>query len=227
MHAVNDARTRVLLLCGPAGCLLFMISVLVHGFLRENYRWYRYPASSLSLGKYGWIQMLTFMISGIMIVLFATGLRQSTKGLKNSKWITWLIGAVGIGLTGAGIFSTDPAFGYPENEPLMLSQVSLSGHLHDLFSILVFTCLPIACFKFRNRFKEAGLRGWATYSMLSGMGMLVTFILAGAGFKQAPILVDVAGVMQRLSILTGFMWMILLAFFILRTNFFNQNAAPG
>src|SRR6266699_2900732 len=87
---------------------------------------------------------------------------------------------------------------------------SLSTVFMDIFTI--FFGLPAACFVFCRRFATLGERGWAVYSILTGLAMLVTFVLAGIGFTQNPSLVNFAGVFQRLSIIIGFTWIALLAF---------------
>jgi len=210
--------TRRLLVCGPVGCILFIGSFFIQGAFREGYTALRFPISSLSIGDFGWIQRANFVISGSLIFLFAFGLRFSTMTLKGFIWISRLIGAVGLGLVGAGIFSSDPVFGYPMSAPLAIAQFTVHGHLHDFFSIFVFICLPIACFKFRNRFKKSGDKWWATYSLISGIGMLVAFFLAAIGFKQIAGFVEVAGVFQRLSLIIGFAWIILLALHIIKAT---------
>jgi hypothetical protein len=211
-------KTKFLLFCGPAGSILFIVMFLIQGAIREDYTPLRFPISSLSIGTLGWIQITNFIISGTLIFLFAFGLRQATLLIKGSLWISRLIGAVGLGLIGAGIFSSDPVFGYPITSPLAIAQFTVHGHLHDFFSIFVFICSPIVCFKFRSRFKESGENGWATYSLFSGIGILISFFLAAIGFKQTPGFVEVAGVFQRLSIIIGFAWITMLAFHIINAS---------
>jgi hypothetical protein len=92
-----------------------------------------------------------------------------------------------------------------------------NGKLHDLFGIPVFLGLPIACFVFGRWFARLGERGWAVYSVLSGIAMFVFCVIAGKGFSQGPGLVIVAGVFQRLSLLFGLGWIALLALHLLRT----------
>jgi hypothetical protein len=213
-----NLKTKRLLLCGPIGCIVFITLFLIQGVIRESYFPFRFPISSLSIGEFGWIQITNFIISGSLIFLFAFGLRQAATSLKGIIWISRLIGVVGLGLVGAGICSTDPVYGYPITEPLRLAQFTLHGHLHDFFSLFVFICSPIACFKFYNRFKDYGNASWATYSLISGIGILVMFILAAIGFKQTPGFVDYAGIFQRLSIIIGCAWIALLAIHIIKTT---------
>ena len=203
---------RLLLACGAVGPLLFIVVFLIEGATRADYNPLRYPVSSLSIGDLGWIQAANFLVTGLLIFAFAIGLRRALRGSRGGTWGPLLIGLDGLGLFGAGIFTTDPIYGYPPGAPLVLAQYSVHGHFHDFFSLLVFAGLPAACFVFCRRFATLGERGWAVYSILAGLAMLVTFVLAGVGFTQNPSLVNIAGVFQRLSIAIGFTWIALLAF---------------
>lgn len=202
---------RLLLACGAIGPLLFIIVFLIEGITRADYNPLRYPVSSLSIGALGWIQAANFLMVGLLLFAFAIGLRRMLKGSRGGTWGPILIGLAGIGLFGAGIFTTDPIYGYPPNAPLLLAQYSLHGNLHNLFSVLLFLGLPVACFVFCRRFATSDERGWAIYSLLAGIGMLVMFVLAAIGFMQNPSLVGIAGVFQRLSIIIGLTWIALVA----------------
>jgi hypothetical protein len=206
---------RLLLSCGAIGPLLFIVVFLIEGVTRADYNPLRYPVSSLSIGDLGWIQAANFLMIGFLLFAFAFGLRRALRGSRGGTWGPLLIGLAGIGLFGAGIFTTDPIYGYPPSAPLVLAQYSVHGNLHNLFSALLFVGLPAACFVFCRRFATLGERGWALYSILSGFAMLVTFVLAGIGFTQNPSLVNFAGVFQRLSIAIGMIWIALLAFYLM------------
>jgi hypothetical membrane protein len=213
-----DRTTKLLLTCGQLGCILFIVLFLIQGQLRDAYSPLKFPISSLSIGRWGWIQVTNFLISGSLIFLFAIGFRRATPLLKNSLWTSRLFGAVGLGLFGAGLCSSDPVYGYPMSEPIRIAQFTITGHLHDFFSILVFVCLPICCFKMRNRFKEFNNKKWATYTLISVIGMLTCFIIAAVGFKQVSGLVEFAGVFQRLTIIFGFVWLTTLSRFFIKTS---------
>jgi hypothetical protein len=202
---------RLLLACGALGPLLFIVVFLIEGATRADYNAYRYPVSSLSLGPYGWIQAANFLLVGASLIAGAVGVRRVLKGSRGGVWGPLLIGVAGVGLLGAGVFTTDPIYGYPPSAPLVLAQYTVHGQLHNAVSALVFLGIPAACFVFTRQFLGTGERGWAVYSLLAGLGMLVTFVLAGVGFEQNPALVNVAGVIQRLSIAIGFTWIAFLA----------------
>ena len=75
------------------------------------------------------------------------------------------------------------------------------GALHCLHSI------PTAAFAYAQRFHRSGSPAYARFSAATGVTMLATMGLAGAGFNQAPGLVDLAGLCQRAAIVSGFAWL--------------------
>jgi hypothetical membrane protein len=203
--------TRLLLACGAIGPLLFILVFLVLGATRPGYNPYRHPISSLSIGDTGWIQAANFLVTGLCILAFAIGVRRSLLSTKGGTWGPLLIGLTGIGFFGAGIFTTDPLFGYPASTTILLSQYTVHGHLHDLCSILVFLGLPAACFVFCRRFVTLRNGKCAAYSLLTGLAMLATSVLASIAFMQSPSFVSFAGVFQRVSVSLGLIWLTLLS----------------
>jgi hypothetical protein len=220
---VTDVKTKALLICGTLACPLFIALVLIQGAKRPDYNSFLYPLSSLSIGKSGWIQVSNFIATGTLLILFSIGLNKvfRSSGVKSHAQL--LIGLVGIGLIGAGIFVTDPIFGYPADKPLILKQFTIHGHLHDAFSTLVFICLPWTCFVFRKCFRVKGEPGWATYSVLTGFGIIIMFIITSAGFQQLPGFVNFAGLFQRLCVFTGLMWIALTSLHLLRRQSATDN----
>lgn len=202
---------KVTLICGAIAGPLFTVAWLIEGAARANYNPLRHPISSLAMGAFGWTQAATFMVTGLLMLSFAFGLRRALQARGGSTWGPRLIGAVGIGLLGAGVFVTDPMNGYPPGTPDMLLRYSVTGRLHRLFSTPVFVGLPAACFVFRRRFARWGERGWAIYSTATGLAFAVAFVLTTAGFAQVEGLVDIAGLLQRVTLTVGWVWVTLLA----------------
>jgi len=214
---------RLLLSCGVIGPAFFIIVFLIEGATRSGYNPLRQPVSSLSIGAFGWMQAANFVITGSLLLAFAIGLRIVLRTSPGRVWGPLLIGLAAIGLIGAGFFTTDPLNGYPPGSPLVPLVRSQHGRLHDLFGVPVFLGLPIACFVFSSLFFKLGLPGWAAYSILSGLLMFITFVLAGMGFSQTPGFADFAGVFQRLSIGIGWIWIMLLAVHLFRTPIRNSD----
>jgi hypothetical protein len=64
-------------------------------------------------------------------------------------------------------------------------------------------------------FAGTGDYWWAVYSTISGVAVAVFFVLAGLGFAFKLNLNRVGGLMQRLSIIAGWMWLSLVAIHLL------------
>ena len=218
----GSMRTRLLLICGALAGPFFTIVWLVQGLTRANYDPMRYAISSLSVGEFGWIQIANFLITGTLILAFSVELWRhgaTLRGSSGSVWGPLLIGLVGIGLIGSGIFVTDPLNGYPPGTPVIPTERTWHGILHDLFGIPFFLGLPIACFVFARFFTRQSERSWAWYSRLSGIGMFAVFVVARLGFRLLPTYPDLAanfGLLQRITVTIGLAWLTLLAVNMMR-----------
>jgi hypothetical protein len=151
------------------------------------------------------VQTVNFLVAGSLTVAFAIGL--ATRQGVRRKLGAILVGVWGVGLVGAGLFVTDPVSGYPPGTPPLPEDMSTAGALHDLFSVPAFLALSAACFVLAW---GEGWR-WAVYSVLSGIAVFVAFAVSGAGFSQTESVVDVAGLWQRISVVTGWTWLVVLA----------------
>jgi hypothetical protein len=211
------ARTRRLLACGAVAGPLFVAAFLVEGTTRGGgYDPLRHPVSSLALGDLGWTQTVNFLVAGLLTVAFAVGVRHRLHPGAGGTWGPLLLGAWGGGLVGAGLFVTDPVSGYPAGSADRLVQYSTSGALHDLCSFVGFAGLVAACFVLCRAFARRGEPGLAVYSALTGVAFAVGIVLASAAFGQAPGLVDVGGLIQRLTIAAGWAWVTVVALDLLR-----------
>ena len=204
------AKTKTLLACGAIAGPLFVAVFLVEGATRADYDPLRHPVSSLALGDHGWTQTANFLVAGLLTLAAAAGLRRVVPPGRGSTWGPLLIGAWAVGLLGAGVFVTDPVSGYPPGTPDRLLRNSWQGALHDLFSLVAFAALGAACFVFGRWFAARGQRGWAIYSVVTGIAFVVAFVVSSAGFAQVAGLVDLAGLLQRVAVTVGFGWLTLL-----------------
>ena len=205
----TDALTRWLLACGALGGFGFIAVFLIAGAIRPHYDPLYNPVSALSLMGGGWVQIANFVVTGLLMLACGLGLRRGLASGRGATWGPILIGIFGLGLVGAGVFVTDPGFGYPPGAPSGVPPVpSLHGTVHTLVSLVVFVALSIACFVFARRFSaQPRSRIWAVYSFLTGLAV-PAFIVASsvAWFSGGP-----GGLFQRLSICAGWVWVGLLA----------------
>jgi hypothetical protein len=207
---MSRRSTTFLLWCGAAGAPLFVIAFLIEGATRPGYNPVRLPISLLSLGDLGWTQTANFILDGVLMLGFAVGLGRS---LPSSGWASRsgpiLIGLVGLGLLGAGIFSADPGGGYPPG--IRAAGSGSSGTLHDLSTLVLFASLVAACAVFSRQFANRRETAWATYSAVTGSIVAAGFILMFIGFSETNDISRVAGLIQRLAVIVGWTWIALLA----------------
>lgn len=198
--------TRFLLGCGIVASPLFILVFLLLGASRADYDPWRHAVSALSIGEHGWMQATNFGVTGLLLFCFALGVRR-VLGRQNLTAGPVLLGLVAVGLMGAGFFVCDPMNGYPPGTPLVPTERSQFGRIHDLFGVPVFLGLPAACGVFSRWFAAQGARRASLYSALSGGAMFAAFVVAGMGFRQLYGLDTVAGLFQRLSIAIGWVWL--------------------
>ena len=98
----------------------------------------RHPVSLLSLTDRGWIQVVSFLASGVLIILFAVGLRRVLMTGVGATWGPIAIGAAGLGLVIAGVFPPDPSFGYPQGAPPGIERASAAAYVHVVGALLFF-----------------------------------------------------------------------------------------
>jgi uncharacterized protein DUF998 len=213
-HMISQSPlTRFLIAGGAIGPLLFIVVLLIEGATRPGYSaWHNY-GSSLSLSEQGWMQIANFIVG------FAIGLRQVFRTSWGSVWGPILLGVFGLALIVAGIFVTDPSLGYPPGTHSSGPQ-TLHGTIHGLNGILTFSSLAIAIFVLARRFAgDPNWKGWAVYSIVTGVLVIVSFIAATtvSALDESGVLPgSPTGLLQRIGIIAGWSWIALLAIQLLR-----------
>jgi hypothetical protein len=177
----------------------------------------RDPISSLSIGKLGWTQTANFIVTGLLTLAFALGLRRRLSSDGGSTWGPLLISVIAIGFLGAGVFVGDPVNGFPPGTFDVPLRYSVPSRLHLLFSFFVFLGWPIACFVFSRLFTRLGARSWANYSAVTGIACMVMFLVTIESVSHPEASVNHAGLFQRLTLTMGWTWLTLLAVHMLNT----------
>ena len=215
-----------LLVCGMVAGPLFFAIFSIAGALRSNYDPLRHPISSLMFGSGGWVQSVNFLLTGTLVTLFGWGVRSSVRALGGGRTVPILLIAVGIGLIGAGLFAPDPLSGYPPGTPPTAVHPSAHRVVHDLCSTPVFTALPAACIVLARRFAKNSMTSWAVYSAISGTLLEIFFMLSSVAFAQgSALLTPIGGLLQRLTLATGFAWMAAIGWRFIRSR--RAQAHPG
>lgn len=204
-------KARWLLLCGVIAGPLFIITFFIAGTLHPHYSPMRNSVSALADGRLGWLQVANFEITGLLIMIFAFGIRRYFRQVHENTGRASLFVVVAVAVIGAGIFKTDMrGFYYPGPFVIPLEH-TWHGTLHVMFSLTGFLVLATACFVFARQFRRWQLTGWANYSIVSGSGILVFLLLSIGALEHVQGLVAYYGVFERCSIITGLCWQSLLA----------------
>jgi hypothetical protein len=204
----SSATVRLLLTLGVVGPPLFLVVALIEGATREAYDAVRLPISLLALGDFGWMQVANFVVFGALEIAFAVGLARSSVGAAaRSRTGPILIGIFGAGVIAAGLFVADPGGAYPPGAAVS----SGSGTLHDLATLVLFGALIAAAAVFARSFAGASRVAWAWYSALTAALVTAGFLATFAAFNGVGPLAGVGGLVQRVTVFVGWLWLTLLA----------------
>jgi hypothetical protein len=181
-------------LAGP----LYLVVSYAQALTRDGFDLTRNAFSYLSLGHLGWIQITNFVVSGLLFAVAAAGIRQLLRSQPGGTWGPLLIGGMGVGMIAGGVFVADPAFGFPPGAPTgQPDMLSWHGIGHAIaFAIAMLTWIA-ACFVFARRFATQKQRGWAAYSLVTGV-----VLIAAIGSVIAP----PGAVMIYVAATLGWIW---------------------
>ena len=177
----EDRVTKSLLGYGVIAGPVYVAASLIQAFTRDGFDLGRHAWSLLANGEYGWIQIANFILTGLMVIAFAVGLRRALTPGPGARWAPRLTAAYGASLVVAGIFRADPALGFPVGTPEGSTPVSWHGMLHFTAAAVGFSCLAIACFVVARRYAAEHRRRWATGSRVTGAVFLAGFAMVATG----------------------------------------------
>lgn len=175
-------RIRLAALAGIIGPLLLggvitLLTVLERDFMLSIGWKLNAPLdwpSGLALGPLGWIMTLTFLLSGVLIILFASGLRLSLPRLRLALIAIWLLILSGVGMI--GLIS-------PTDKTIRTTPKTWHGILHDgSFTVIGLSLMPamiLLGFVFRKdpRWKNLAVYTWITVALA-----IPTFWMKGFAF---------------------------------------------
>lgn len=165
----DDRTTRTLLACGIYAGPLFVAVGLIQALTIPGFDLTHHYLSQLSSGELGWIQIANFVVGGLLVIAAAVGVRRAGRTTLGTAGPVLLV-CFGVGFAAAGVFVADPALGFPPGTPDRIpAQQTWHSMLHGVAAIVSFVCLVGACFALGYRFVRQRQRGWALYSVATGI----------------------------------------------------------
>jgi hypothetical protein len=194
--------TSTLLRCGVIAGPFYLTVGVLQGLLREGFDFGRHPLSVLANGSLGWIQTASFLLSGLMVIAAAVGLKR-VLGSK-SRGLRWFLAAYGAAMIAAAFFPADPVDGFPPGTPLGFpTSISPTGLIHFISGALAFLCLAVSGFFAAWTMWRRNDVPLALLSLVSGLSVFLGFF---GGF-MLPI--GVTGIW--FAVVVGWAWLSVLS----------------
>ena len=176
--------TRLLLRAGVVIAPWFLGLSIIQALTNPGFDLTKHEVSLLLAGPAGWVQTITFVVTGLLGIAYAIGVRLLLHPGRAGTWGPILLGAFGALFVIAGVLPPDPKFGFPLGAPEDMPLVqSASSNLHSLaFSALAAVTIA-ACFVLARRFRADGARGWANFSVVAAVAIVVC-VAAGSALMS-------------------------------------------
>ena len=198
------AATRRLLVCGLLAGPLYLAVGLGQAFVRAGFAFARHPLSVLANGPGGWVQTANFVVTGLMVVAAAVGIRRAIG--PTSRATSVFLGIFGASMVAAAVFRADPMDGFPVGTPNgPPTSISTFGMLHFVAGGLGFISLAVSCFFAARAMSRRGERSLSRLSLLSGLVIVAGFFGGMAIPNSSPVL----GIW--IAVVVGWAWLAVLS----------------
>jgi hypothetical protein len=166
-------------LAGP----FYVVVGLAQALTRNGFDLTRHDLSLLANGPLGWVQIADLVLSGLMVIVAAAGMRRALRVLGGGPGTVWgprLVAVYGVGLVGAGVFVADPMNGFPPGTPDgPPAVVTVGGIGHLVVGGIGFLALVVACFVLARAYRARPAMAWS--SRVAGVVFLLGFLGIASG----------------------------------------------
>jgi len=181
------SAARSLLRYGVIAGPFYLAVGLGQAFLRDGFDFARHPLSVLANGPGGWIQIANFVLTGVMVIAAAVGLRRALG--PGARAMSLFLAVFGASMLVAAVFRADPMDGFPPGTSLgPPTSISTMGLVHFAAGALGFVSLAVSCLIAARTMSRRGARGLARLSLLCGIVILLGFFGGMAIPNSSPVL---------------------------------------
>lgn len=206
---------RQLAWAGVIGSALFVAVFTIEGWLRSGYNAWSMYVSALSLGPRGWIQIVNFVVFGMLLLIFTRGIAIEFPSGKASRGGIILLTIIAFCYLLSGPFVMDP-MGTPQN------QMTLHGTIHGILGAIAFLLMPISCFVFLRRFRvDQKWRFLQWWTLVLGTISAIAVVLLSVVSKLPDLqntFNEWFGLIQRFIIVPFMIWIFIFALGFLRQS---------
>ncbi len=206
---------RLFILAGAVGSMLSLLVIALDGVLRPGYSTIADAISDMGERPYGWVLNKDLIVTGLLIMLFAIGVRGAmsssigrseeignTLGRKSVNVIAALFVLAGAGIVNDGVFTEYKAL-----------QLHLLGFYTAVSAFtLAFFLVGLRLVRLHDDYlRRQRWYGW--YSLLTGLVVLLLVIVYVA---MPAFATDFSGLIERLIVGAAFAWQVVTAFELLK-----------
>jgi hypothetical protein len=204
-------------LAGIIAPVLFVGLFTIEGLLRSDYNPMSMYVSALSLGAFGWIQIINFLVLGLLLSFFTFSVVSEFKNA--SKAGPALLFLSSFCFFFSGPFIMDPMGTIQTN-------MSIHGMIHGILGGIVFLLMPATCFVFFRRFRKDPkwhfLKWWTFIAgiIISIAVITLTIVTKNPSLQQS--FIDWLGLIQRTIIIPYMIWIFTFAISVYKVGI-NSN----
>jgi uncharacterized protein DUF998 len=202
---VNEFRQRLAVWSGMIGALLFLAVFIAEDFFSPDFNWLSTAVSEHSLTPHGWIQITTFIVVGLLFVIFSGGIAEGLRNVPGSRTGPLMIRITGVCLILSGPLVTDPG-----GVVMGSSGATWHGAVHGIVGAIAFTLMPLSCFVFYRHLRSQP--AWSSFARWSLTAcFIIIFGIVLLKLAQLGVMRGLLGLFQRVLLVAYFGWIFALA----------------
>jgi len=207
-YILGKWANRLTLICisalaGIVGPMIFLLVVFIIDFIQPGHNLIYETVSELVSGSYGWLQTVSFLIFGTLLMIFALRLYLATSRNKIS-----IAASVFLGLSGF-FFLILGAFPVQTNE----TETALTQLIHNIAAGITGGSFIIGCISYALYFRADPQ--WQRYWVYTAI-TAITCLFFALLWALTPLGLYAKGLDQLLMLISGFLWIEIISIRLLR-----------
>jgi len=213
-YILGGWANRLTLICisalaGIAGPMIFLLIVFIIDFIQPGHNPIYETVSELVSGSYGWLQTVSFLIFGTLLMIFALRLYLATSRNKISIVASALLGLSGF------FFLILGAFPVQTSE----AETTLTQLIHNIAAGITGGSFIIGCFSFSLYFRtDPQWQRYWVYTAITAIACLFFALL----WALTPLGLHAKGLDQLLMLISGFLWIEIISIRLIRSCLAKQ-----